>query len=97
MISATPAHMLTSKELRRIEMPTMLIWGRFERILPSSGLAFFRKHMKQKHVEFHDEEEFGHVPFIDDCDRLVKIMGDFFARAGLKDDASLTGEAPSAG
>ena len=95
MTSVTPAHMLTSKELRRIRPPTMLIWGKFERILPASGLAFFRKHMKQKYVEFHDEEEFGHVPFIDDPDRLLHIMKGFFERVGLPDGSIAT--SPPAG
>lgn len=90
MTSATPSHMLQAREIRRIRPPTMLIWGKYERILPASGLAFFKKNMKQKkqQVEFHEEEEFGHVPFLDDPSRLVDIMQGFFTRIGLYADGS---------
>lgn len=79
MTKASSSHMLTGRHLSRLKVPAMLIWGRHERIFPRDSLEFFRRHLP-KDVEINEEEDFGHVPFLDDPDRLVEIVHEFMVR-----------------
>lgn len=82
---ASTAHMLTKKDLAKLKgTPTLLIWGKHERILPKNGLSFFQRHLSKKTTTVYAEEEFGHVPFLDDVDRLMEIVEAFFREAAAK-------------
>ena len=73
-------HMLTKRDLQALRgVPTLLIWGRHERIFQEHHKAFFTRHLPaQTSVLSVDEDDFGHVPFLDDVDRLVAILESFF-------------------
>jgi pyruvate dehydrogenase E2 component (dihydrolipoamide acetyltransferase) len=51
-------------ELARLErIPTYFLWGRSERILPPSHLAFFKSHLQNATIE--EPYGFGHSPHLD--------------------------------
>jgi pimeloyl-ACP methyl ester carboxylesterase len=47
--------------LRALPMPVLLVWGRSERLLPPSHLAYFREHLPA-HAVIEEPEGMGHVP-----------------------------------
>lgn len=73
---AAAEHLLTPEELARLEMPTVLWWGRHERILPARSLEFFKAHLPA-HARVEEPEGFGHSPFLDDPLALVRRLADF--------------------
>ncbi|AKF10503.1 putative hydrolase [Sandaracinus amylolyticus] len=50
--------------LRGLTMPVTLMWGRSERVLPASGLAYFRAHLPA-HARVEEPEGVGHCPHLD--------------------------------
>jgi pimeloyl-ACP methyl ester carboxylesterase len=54
----------------------MFVWGRSERILPPSALAYFRAHLPA-HVEILEPEGFGHCPHLDNPKRLARAITEF--------------------
>ena len=60
----TAADMLRPEELAALRVPTLLIWGREERILPRSHLAFFAEHLPA-HARIEEWSRFGHVGFLE--------------------------------
>ena len=77
--SIGPEDMLTPEELRALSMPTLLLWGREERILPADNLEFFRTHMPD-HAEIEEWSDFGHCGFLERPERVARrIVG--FARS----------------
>lgn len=65
--SVTP---LRSDELAALP-PTLLIWGKQDRILPPSGLAYFRAHLPSTHA-FLEPHNYGHSPFFDLGDDVAR-------------------------
>lgn len=79
MNKAQPSHMLSKKDLRGLrDTPTLFVWGKHEKVLHAHGLLFFKRYLSAKSTAFCCEEEFGHVPFLDDPKRLLDIMQGFF-------------------
>lgn len=74
-----PEDAVTEEMLRALPMPTLLIWGTHEKLLPPEGLAYFRAHLPQ-HAEIHEVEGFGHMPQMENPRPLVRRIIDF-ARA----------------
>jgi pimeloyl-ACP methyl ester carboxylesterase len=72
----TPAQMLSPADLAALTMPTLLVWGREERILPPSHLEFFRNHLPE-HAEVEEWANFGHVGFLEQptalCNRVIEF------------------------
>jgi pimeloyl-ACP methyl ester carboxylesterase len=69
--SATQNDLPAAERLPELAVPTLLLWGRSERLLPPSSLAYFRKHLP-KHALIEEPEGFGHCPHIDDPRRLTQ-------------------------
>jgi pimeloyl-ACP methyl ester carboxylesterase len=76
---------LTPEMLAKFSMPTFLIWGTKEKLLPYESIEFFRKHLP-KHAQVFEVEGFGHMPQIEHVKEFVAKMTDFAA--------SILGEAP---
>jgi pimeloyl-ACP methyl ester carboxylesterase len=74
--SASPADLLAPERLRALRVPTLLLWGRSERLLPASSLAYFRRHLPG-HAVIEEPEGFGHCPHIDDPGRLAHCVVSF--------------------
>jgi pimeloyl-ACP methyl ester carboxylesterase len=62
--SFRPEHMFTPEELAALQPPTLILWGRSERLLPSASLEFFRRAVPA-HVRIEEPDEFGHCPYLD--------------------------------
>ena len=79
LATITPEQMLAPSELSGLRIPTLLVWGREERVLPRTHLEFFRKHLPS-HAEVEEWPNFGHIGFLEQPDALAaRILG--FARA----------------
>lgn len=74
--AGTPEQSLTADELGSIRAPTLLLWGKSERLLPPSGLAWFRDHLPP-HAEVEEPEGHGHCAHLDDptglADRILRF------------------------
>jgi pimeloyl-ACP methyl ester carboxylesterase len=51
---------LSPEELARIRIPSLLLWGTDERLLPSSMLAYYRRHLPETRIEVM--HGWGHAP-----------------------------------
>lgn len=75
--SARPEHMFTPEQLAELRPPTLLLWGRSERVLPGASLEYFRRALP-RHVQFEEPDEFGHCPYLDRpaalSERLVRFI-----------------------
>ncbi|MFZ5442968.1 MAG: alpha/beta fold hydrolase [Myxococcota bacterium] len=78
----SPADMVSPAELARLEMPTLLVWGTREKLLPAEGLAFFREHLPA-HAEVHEVDGFGHMPQMEHPEDFVERFRHFAHRQGL--------------
>jgi pimeloyl-ACP methyl ester carboxylesterase len=58
-------------ELASLTLPIRLVWGRGERLLPRSHLAYFRAQLPP-HAEIEEAPGFGHSPQLDDASRLAQ-------------------------
>jgi pimeloyl-ACP methyl ester carboxylesterase len=74
--TATLDDLPTPERLRALPMPVLLLWGRSERILPASSLAYFRRHLPP-HALVEEPTGFGHCPHFDDPKRLATRVIDF--------------------
>jgi pimeloyl-ACP methyl ester carboxylesterase len=73
---------LTPELLHTLAVPTLLIWGKSEKLLPYEGLEFFRAHLPS-HVKIEVVEGFGHVPQVERPKELVARVVEFWeAEAG---------------
>ncbi len=68
--TATLADAPAPDELRSLRVPLLLVWGRSERLLPRSALAYFRANLPAETVVL-EPEGFGHCPHLDDPARLA--------------------------
>ena len=75
--SARPEHMFTPDQLAALRPPTLVLWGRSERLLPGASLEYFRRALPD-HVQIEEPDEFGHCPYLDRpgalTDRLLKFI-----------------------
>lgn len=73
--------------LRALSMPTQLLWGQSERLLPYESIEYFRAHLPP-HAEIHEVPSFGHVPQVERPAELVAMLRDFAVRHGLSSAAA---------
>lgn len=79
LASASAADLPAPEQLRALNVPTLLVWGRSERLLPPSSLAYFRRHLPA-HTLIEEPEGFGHCPHIDDPGRLAQRVVEFVGK-----------------
>ena len=68
--------LLTPGVLARLSMPTLLLWGKRDRILPASSLEFFKRHLPP-HAEVEEPWSFGHSPFLEQPEELARRIASF--------------------
>ena len=74
---------LVSEEmLRGLSMPTLLIWGQQEKLLPYESIDYFRAHLP-KSAEVHEVRQFGHMPQMEHPREFVKRINAFAESRGL--------------
>jgi len=62
--SLHPDDLLRPDELAALTMPTLMLWGRNEMILPADGLDFFRRHLP-RHAQVEVWNRFGHCGYLE--------------------------------
>lgn len=70
------------ERLARLSMPTQLVWGQSEKLLPYESLQYFRAHLPP-HAEIHEVEGFGHIPQMERPAELVDLLVAFARRNAL--------------
>ena len=66
-------------EIRSFPAPLRVLWGRYDRILPRSSLAFWRQHLPD-HAEIDEPDAFGHAPQLDAAGALADDIVAFARR-----------------
>ncbi len=77
-----PTDCIDSSVLGGLQMPTLLIWGGSEKLLPYEGIEYFRAHLP-KHADVQVVEGFGHIPQMERPTQLVKRLVDFADQQSL--------------
>jgi pimeloyl-ACP methyl ester carboxylesterase len=65
--------LLTPAELGDLHLPTTLVWGRSEALLPENHREFFRSNLP-RHAVVIEPEGFGHCPHIDEPRALARVI-----------------------
>lgn len=73
---------LTPGVLSGLSVPTLLLWGGSEKLLPPEAIDYFRAHLPPQ-ATVRVVEGFGHVPHIERPGEVVKYLVDFADRARL--------------
>jgi pimeloyl-ACP methyl ester carboxylesterase len=63
--------------LQRVSIPTSIVWGRQDRIVPVECAELYHQSIKESHLEIIDK--CGHSPHIERPDEFVRIALDFFS------------------
>jgi pimeloyl-ACP methyl ester carboxylesterase len=87
--TATLDDLPTPERLAALTMPVLLVWGRSERILPPSSLAYFRRALPP-HAMVEEPAGFGHCPHFDDPKRLAKRVVEFMRGTAGTEPAGFT-------
>ena len=77
-----PGDVVTEQMLGSLKMPTLLVWGKSEKVLPYESLDYFRAWLP-KGAEVCEVEGFGHIPQMEKPKELVTLLCDFAGRSGL--------------
>jgi len=76
LATTTPDHAVPAAELHALPMPILLWWGRSERLLPASQLAWWRAHLPP-HAVIEEPDGIGHCPHLDDPARVAARIAAF--------------------
>jgi pimeloyl-ACP methyl ester carboxylesterase len=71
-----PEDSVSPEALRALTMPTLLIWGQREKLLPYEAVDYFRAHLPA-HAEVHEVRGFGHMPQMEHPREFVQRVTDF--------------------
>ena len=71
----------TPEELASIVPPTVLSWGRSERLLPRSAFDFLKEHLPA-HTKVEEPDDVGHCPQLDDPRALGRRLRAFLRETG---------------
>jgi pimeloyl-ACP methyl ester carboxylesterase len=71
--SLTPDSMSPPESVAALRMPILLVWGKRERLLPESTLAWYRAHLPA-HAVIEEPEGVAHVPPPSIADRIVEFL-----------------------
>lgn len=64
----------TPELLALVQAPTLLLWGKCDRILPASSVHFFRTHLR---ATVEEPEFWGHCPQLDSVNSLARRVRKF--------------------
>ncbi len=82
--SLTPDDLLRPHELASLTMPTLMLWGREEKILPPAHLDFFRRHLPQ-HAQVEIWNDFGHCGYLEQPAAVTRRVVRF-ARTAIRSE-----------
>ena len=89
-------HLLDAEEVGRIQCPTLFLWGKSERILPPSGLEFFRGALPP-HVRIEEPEGWAHSPYLERPSEVVHKVLEFMRALDAQERAAVPEVAVAAG
>lgn len=88
--SLGPDDLLRPEELAALSMPTLMLWGQQEMILPPDHLEFFRRHLPH-HAQVEIWSRFGHCGYLERPTDVARRVVDFARTVILpKPDGCLT-------
>jgi pimeloyl-ACP methyl ester carboxylesterase len=91
---------LLPETLARVQMPTLLLWGASEKLLPGEMLAYFRRYLPPS-ARIEVVQGVGHVPQLERPREVVRRLTEFAEQAGVltrtKPGARSVAQTPSAG
>ncbi len=65
------------ERLRQIDtIPTLIIWGIKDKVIPPEHSALFRECIKNSHIEIINDA--GHAPFAEKPDKVCELLSKFF-------------------
>ncbi|MCL2011629.1 MAG: alpha/beta fold hydrolase [Cystobacterineae bacterium] len=73
---------LEPETLKKLNMPTLLIWGALEKLLPYGGIEYFREHLPKGAVLL-EVQGFGHMPQWESPKKCMRIWWEFARKQGL--------------
>jgi pimeloyl-ACP methyl ester carboxylesterase len=73
---------LEPETLQKLNMPTLLVWGTFEKLLPYAGIDYFRQHLP-KGAAVLEVQGFGHMPQWESPRKCMRIWWEFARKRGL--------------
>lgn len=71
--SIEPEHYFTPGAFDALTMPIHILWGKSDRIIPASCLAFFKEHLPA-HTVFEEPEGIGHSPHLEDPKAFYRMI-----------------------
>ncbi len=77
-----PEDLVSEEMLSALKMPTLLIWGQQEKLLPYESIDYYRAHLP-KTAEVHEVRAFGHMPQMEHPREFVKRINAFAQSQGL--------------
>jgi pimeloyl-ACP methyl ester carboxylesterase len=80
LASASNADAPPSAALAALRMPVLLVWGKSERLLPTTHFDYFKTHLPS-HTLVVEPDGFGHCPHFDDPVRLAERIAEFVRSA----------------
>ena len=66
-----------AKRLHRIEVPTLVVWGKQDALISSVYAAEFRRRIAGSRVEVIDQ--CGHIPQMEQLDQTLALVRDFLS------------------
>lgn len=69
----SPGELVRARDLASLTMPVHVLWGAADRVLHSSHLDFYQRHLPP-HARIQVVEHFGHVPHIDHPEELYRRL-----------------------
>jgi pimeloyl-ACP methyl ester carboxylesterase len=75
-------HCLRPEILQKLSMPTLLVWGACEKLLPYGGIEYFREHLP-KGAAVLEVQGFGHMPHWESPKKCMRIWWEFAQNRGL--------------
>jgi pimeloyl-ACP methyl ester carboxylesterase len=79
---ATVDDHLSPETLARVEVPTLLLWGGSEKLLPEEMLSYFRRYLPAT-ARIEVVERVGHLPQVERPRMVVRRLTEFAEEAGL--------------
>ncbi len=67
-----------------LPIPTLIVWGSNDRMIPASHALSLEKHLPDCRVEMF--EGAGHFPHLDDPDRFARVLREFIADGEMRQD-----------
>lgn len=71
--------LLTPEQLQSLRLPTRMIWGKRDLILPTSQREYFRRWLP-KSVEWSEPDDYSHSPYLDHLPEVADEIVDFVKR-----------------